>query len=412
MKHFCFFLSGIVSIGVLAGCGGTSATTAVPPQQSFSVEVAPSSVSLTAGGSPQLLTVATSPQNNFSGNVAVKLGSLPAGVTATPAALSLAAGSLGQFTLSAAADSVPSQAKLMVSAVSGTIEQSASASLTISEAVKEPVPTTVSLNAVSFDFGNNLVGNSMTKAAVQVTNTGSSAMTLNPSVSGDASFALAKGTNTNSCGTQLAPAASCSVVLTYLPTNASAPAPQTATLNLGMQEVAAGTPQTVAVSGTAFSVPVGQVTSTNNPQVALYSVNLPFAGSVTVNFGTDTNYGLSTSSKATSSGGTVSVFVAGMRASTQYHMQAAIALDNGITLADSDHTFTTGAIANNMVLNAKTTTAPGRTTRLITFQRSRVRARMSALIAATVIGRPRMDPELSINRVTTVSRKSVSRSRL
>ena len=33
-------------------------------------------------------------------------------------------------------------------------------------------------------------------------------------------------------------------------------------------------------------------------------------------------------------------------------------------------------------------------------------------MAATVIGRPRMEPELSISNVTTVSRKSVSRSRL
>jgi hypothetical protein len=36
---------------------------------------------------------------------------------------------------------------------------------------------------------------------------------------------------------------------------------------------------------------------------------------------------------------------------------------------------------------------------------------MSPLIAAIVIGRPRIDPESSISKVTTVSRNSVSRSR-
>src|SRR6266550_3016669 len=41
----------------------------------------------------------------------------------------------------------------------------------------------------------------------------------------------------------------------------------------------------------------------------------------------------------------------------------------------------------------------------LTPQRSSVRARMSALIAATVIGRPRIEPELSISSDTTVSRK-------
>ena len=48
----------------------------------------------------------------------------------------------------------------------------------------------------------------------------------------------------------------------------------------------------------------------------------------------------------------------------------------------------------------------------LTAQRSSVRARMSALIAATEMGRPRIDPELSSNSVTTVSRKVVSFSRL
>src|SRR5258708_94146 len=48
----------------------------------------------------------------------------------------------------------------------------------------------------------------------------------------------------------------------------------------------------------------------------------------------------------------------------------------------------------------------------LTPQRSSVRARMSAQVAATVIGRPRIEPELSNSSVTTVSRKSVSFSRL
>ena len=44
----------------------------------------------------------------------------------------------------------------------------------------------------------------------------------------------------------------------------------------------------------------------------------------------------------------------------------------------------------------------------LTAQRSRVRARMSALMAATTMGRPRIEPELSISRLTTVSRNPVS----
>ena len=44
----------------------------------------------------------------------------------------------------------------------------------------------------------------------------------------------------------------------------------------------------------------------------------------------------------------------------------------------------------------------------LTPQRSSVRARISAQVAATVIGRPRIEPELSSSSVTTVSRKVAS----
>src|SRR5579883_1864788 len=44
----------------------------------------------------------------------------------------------------------------------------------------------------------------------------------------------------------------------------------------------------------------------------------------------------------------------------------------------------------------------------LTPQRSKVRARISAQVAATVIGRPRIEPELSMSSVTTVSRNCMS----
>ena len=44
----------------------------------------------------------------------------------------------------------------------------------------------------------------------------------------------------------------------------------------------------------------------------------------------------------------------------------------------------------------------------LTPHRSSVRARMSAHTAATMIGRPRIEPELSSSRVTTVSRNGLS----
>ena len=104
------------------------------------------------------------------------------------------------------------------------------------------------------------------------------------------------------------------------------------------------------------------MTATDNPQVALYTMTLPFPGSMTVSFGPSTTYGLKTWAQSTTeSGGTVSIFVAGMQASTTYHMQAAVQFTNGINANDVDHTFTTQAVPANMQPKLTATTAAGMT---------------------------------------------------
>ena len=57
------------------------------------------------------------------------------------------------------------------------------------------------------------------------------------------------------------------------------------------------------------------VTPTNHPQVAKFTIAAPPESTVTVQFGTDTSYGLNTSPvPAPPGGGDVSILVAGMRA--------------------------------------------------------------------------------------------------
>lgn len=107
------------------------------------------------------------------------------------------------------------------------------------------------------------------------------------------------------------------------------------------------------------TLPAGTVTATNNPQVASYTVNLPSAGSVLVNFGPTTAYGYKTWTQSTNAAGPVTILVAGMRASMEYHMQATVQVDGGATLTDVDHTFTTGALNNVPSISAQTT--PGMT---------------------------------------------------
>jgi arylsulfate sulfotransferase len=94
----------------------------------------------------------------------------------------------------------------------------------------------------------------------------------------------------------------------------------------------------------------GTVAATNNPLVALYSFAAPAGASVQVQFGPNTNYGLQTSGQEVpAGGGTVNIFVAGMLASSTYHMQALIHLADGTQLVDSDHTFATGALASSLL---------------------------------------------------------------
>jgi len=345
-----------VAVIAMAGCGGSSKKSTTPAAD-FSLAVAPSTVTVVPGGAAQTLTVGTTPTSGFTGTVSVAVGTLPAGVTATPSTLSISPGTLGQFTITASAAAAAGTANISVTGTSGMLSHNASAALTVST---PPTPvTTASLSAGAFDFGNNLVNNTLSKTVVVVTNTGASSLTLSPTLTGDASYSIVSG---QSCGSELAAGASCNMVLNYLPTVASTPNPQNAVLNLGFGDVAAGTPQTVAISGTSGALAAGKVTTTNNPQVARYTLTLPFPGSVTVNFGTTTSYGLKTWSQSTdSAGGQVSILVAGMKASTAYHMQAAVAFSNGITTTDTDHTFTTQAIPASMSTPLTTTTTAGMT---------------------------------------------------
>lgn len=319
----------------------------------FTISAAPSSISLQGGGSARSFTVTAGAVNGFSDPINISLSGLPSGVTATPATLSLTPGQLGQFTLSASTSAaVTSSATITATGSADSLTHSATAALSISQPV-----STASLSSTSFDFGGDLVGSKLTKSVVTVTNTGISSITLSPALSGDSSYSIASA---STCATTLAAGSSCSESISYAPATASGSTPQTAILNLGLGNVPAGTPQTVSLTGVSAALQQGTVSSTNNPQVALYTMTLPYPGSITVNFGTDTTYGRQTWTQSTNqAGGTVSIYVAGMLANTAYHMQAAVQLQNGITTTDVDHTFTSGSPL--LTPNFTVTTTPGMT---------------------------------------------------
>jgi arylsulfate sulfotransferase len=117
-----------------------------------------------------------------------------------------------------------------------------------------------------------------------------------------------------------------------------------------------------SASATALIVAPATVAATPNPQVALLAISPPDDSNVSVQFGTDTNYGLSTwTQPATETSGPVSLFVAGMRANTLYHMRAVIQFSDGTQFMDADRVFTTGALPPNQLPALTATTTPGMT---------------------------------------------------
>ena len=121
---------------------------------------------------------------------------------------------------------------------------------------------------------------------------------------------------------------------------------------------------TLAIAGCASQVPVGpsQVTPTNNPLVALYTIQPPSPALVSVEFGPTTSYGQATGEFATpADGGTVSIEVAGMRANATYHMRAVVRFPDGTVGTDQDHTFKTGSIGPAVLPPITVTIPPGST---------------------------------------------------
>ena len=110
----------------------------------------------------------------------------------------------------------------------------------------------------------------------------------------------------------------------------------------------------VVAPGTFIQAPL-------NVQVAQYSVALPSPASASVQFGLTTSYGLSTWTQPSPANLATpfTLYVAGMKQSTPYHMQGLIQFADGTSLSDADFTFTTGALPAGVLPAIAATTEPG-----------------------------------------------------
>ncbi len=156
-----FLTPGGISIWTLiAGClvsgcgsGGSSSGSQTKPVADFALSSNPTSINLTAGGTAQAVTLTAAALNGFTGAIQGSVTGLPAGVTASPATLTLTTGAPQQISFSAAASAAASSATAGIAATSGTLSHTVPITITVAAAAPAPDfslssdPTSVSLTA-------------------------------------------------------------------------------------------------------------------------------------------------------------------------------------------------------------------------------------------------------------------------
>ncbi len=125
--------------GSLSHAATVTATISAPPPD-FTLTLAPTSATLAAGGANGLVSVTATAVNSFTGTVNVAITGLPAGVTASPATLSLAPGVAQSMTLTAAVTAAASTSTVTFTGTSGSLTHSAPLALTVQGAPMTNAP--------------------------------------------------------------------------------------------------------------------------------------------------------------------------------------------------------------------------------------------------------------------------------
>jgi arylsulfate sulfotransferase len=301
----CLSLSFVLAlISIIAGCGGGSSTTT---GGTISVAVSPATATVTSGGTTQFTATVTGDSSN--GGVTWSVSSS----SATPGTID----ATGKYT----APSVTAATTATVIATSKTdTTKTGSATVTIN-----PAAAAVTISPQTAFVGAGQV------QQFTATVTGESATTV--------TWSATVGT-IDANGNYTAPATT---------TNAAATITATSTADA-----------TKSANAAVNVVANGAVTSTANVQVASYTITAPATANVSIQFGTDTTYGLNTwQQPSASGGGPVTILVAGMKMNTAYHMRANVVFADGSQFNDIDHTFTTGTVppANLPTITVTTPTA-------------------------------------------------------
>ncbi len=146
--------------------------------------------------------------------------------------------------------SLPVGSNSLTASYAGDTNFASATASAVSVVVTAPAGPAVTLSPTSLTFAQQTVGTTTATQAVTLMNSGQVALTLT-SIAASGDFA-----QTNNCGASVAPGANCTIAVTFTPTVAGS-----RTGMLTVTDNAGGSPQTVALSGTAAEVSLTPSTS-------------------------------------------------------------------------------------------------------------------------------------------------------
>ena len=305
---------------LLLSCGSNNTTTAASAD--YTLSATPSAISMAAGSSATLSILANA-SGSFSSSIAVAVTGLPAGVTATPASLTLTPGTGQNLSLKAAGSTIAGSGSVTLTGTAGTLVHATATALTITA----PAPAPDFSLSVAPTTANIVAGNTL-GTMVAVTATAANGFTGKVAV---ALTGLPAG-------------------VTATPSTLSLTPGQSKNISLAATTTAVASQGTVSFTGTSGSlVHTAALALTVQAAVPDFALSLtPASQSVAIGSGST----VALSSEAFNGfAGNVAVAVSGLPA--------------GVTVQPASLTFATGGAPQNVTLTAAYTAAAGNST--ITF---------------------------------------------